>query len=107
MSSASQSVQSSGGRCNWATAVTPGALDAVLALDRPATLSGAYRLPAFTVGDELLIGPFRAQTALLPHWLPDAGVRLTAGGRTLVYTGDAGAAPEVVALARDADLLLA
>jgi ribonuclease BN (tRNA processing enzyme) len=85
----------------------PGALDAVLALDRAAMLAEAYRLRTFTIGDELAIGPFRAQTALLPHWLPDAGVRLTAGGRTLVYTGDAGPAPEVVALAHDADLLLA
>jgi ribonuclease BN (tRNA processing enzyme) len=85
----------------------PGALDAVLALDRPGMLADAYRLRAFTIGDQLDIGPFRAQTALLPHWLPNAGVRLTAGGQTLVYTGDAGAAPEVVALARDADLLLA
>jgi ribonuclease BN (tRNA processing enzyme) len=85
----------------------PGALDAVLALDRPGMLADAYRLRPFAIGEELYIGPFRARTALLPHWLPDAGVRLTAGGRTLVYTGDAGAAPEVVALARDADVLLA
>jgi ribonuclease BN (tRNA processing enzyme) len=83
------------------------ALDAVLALDRPAMLADAYVLHEFAIGARLDIGPFRAQTVLLPHWLPNAGVRLTAGGRTLTYTGDAGPAPEVVELARGADLLLA
>ncbi len=85
----------------------PGALDAVLALDRPGMLSGAYVLHEFTVGSQLDIGPFRAQTRLLPHSLPNAGVRLTAGGRVLAYTGDTGPSPDVVALARGADLFLA
>jgi ribonuclease BN (tRNA processing enzyme) len=85
----------------------PGALNAVLALDRPATLAGSYELREFAAGDGFDIGPFRVQTGLLPHWLPNAGARLTAGGATLVYTGDTGPAAEVVALARGADLLLA
>jgi ribonuclease BN (tRNA processing enzyme) len=85
----------------------PGALDAVLALDRPQTLDGSYVRHEFTPGDVLDIGPFHAQTRPLPHWVPDAGVRLTAGRRTLTYTGDTGPSPEVVALARGADLLLA
>jgi ribonuclease BN (tRNA processing enzyme) len=85
----------------------PGALHAVLALDRPATLAGSYELREFAPGDSIHIGPFHLRTGLLPHWLPNAGVRLTAGGRTLVYTGDTGPATEVVDLARDADVLLA
>lgn len=85
----------------------PGALDAVLALDRPGMLDAAYVLHEFTAGSHLAIGPFRAETRLLPHWLPNAGVRLTAGNTTLVYTGDSGPSPDVVQLARDADLLLA
>ncbi|HEX7745430.1 MAG TPA: MBL fold metallo-hydrolase [Micromonosporaceae bacterium] len=85
----------------------PGALDAVLALDRPGMLADAYVLHEFTAGDRLDIGPFRAQTRLLPHWLPNAGVQLTAGDRVLAYTGDTGPSPDVVDLARDADLLLA
>jgi ribonuclease BN (tRNA processing enzyme) len=55
----------------------------------------------------LTIGPFRADTRLLPHSRPNAGVRLAADGRVLAYTGDTGPSPEVVTLARDADLLLA
>nr|WP_231934945.1 MBL fold metallo-hydrolase [Micromonospora viridifaciens] len=85
----------------------PGALDAVLALDRPGMLDDAYVLHEFTAGSPFDIGPFRAETRLLPHWVPNAGVRLTAGGRVLTYTGDTGPSPDVVALARDADLLLA
>jgi ribonuclease BN (tRNA processing enzyme) len=85
----------------------PGALDAVLALDRPGMLTDAYVLHEFTAGGRLDIGPFHAQTRLLPHWIPNAGIRLTAGGRVLAYTGDTGPSPDVVELARGADLLLA
>jgi ribonuclease BN (tRNA processing enzyme) len=85
----------------------PGALDAVLALDRPGMLAGGYRLHEFRAGADFGIGPFLAQTRLLPHSVPNAGLRLTAGERVLAYTGDTGPAPEVADLARDADLLLA
>lgn len=85
----------------------PGALDAVLALDRPGMLDSAYLVHEFTPGDDLNIGPFHAETRLLPHYVPNAGIRLAAEGRVLAYTGDTGPSPEVVALARGADLLLA
>jgi len=85
----------------------PGSLDAVLALDGPGMLADAYDLKEFTAGGWIEIGPFRARTNLLPHWVPNAGVRLVAGGRALAYTGDCGPCPEVVELARDAELLLA
>jgi len=85
----------------------PGALDAVLALDRPAMLASAYVLHEFTPGESLNIGPFRAETRLLPHWLPNAGIRLIARDRVFAYTGDTGPSSEVVELAREADLLLA
>jgi ribonuclease BN (tRNA processing enzyme) len=85
----------------------PGALDAVLALEPPGLLEGACAVREFQPGDELRIGPFRAQTWLLPHWVTNAGVRLSAGGRTLAYTGDSGPDAAVVTMARDADLLLA
>jgi ribonuclease BN (tRNA processing enzyme) len=85
----------------------PGALDAVLALDRPGMLAGGYVLHELTPGNSLGIGPFDAQTRLLPHSRPNAGVRLAAGGRVLTYTGDTGPDDGVVDLARGADLLLA
>jgi ribonuclease BN (tRNA processing enzyme) len=85
----------------------PGALDAVLALDRPELLAGSYELAPFAAGDMVRIGPFAVETALLPHPRPNAGVRITVDGTTLVYTGDCGPSEALVRLARGADLLLA
>jgi len=84
-----------------------GALDAVLALDRPGMLDAAYRLHEFAPGARFEAGPFEVTTRLLPHWVPNAGIRLAAGGRRLAYTGDSGPSPDIAVLARDADLLIA
>jgi ribonuclease BN (tRNA processing enzyme) len=85
----------------------PGALDAVLALDRPGMLNDAYELRAFEAGDAFRIGPLTIQSAALPHSAPNAGVRIAAGGSVLAYTGDAAPDAALVELARDADVLLA
>ncbi len=85
----------------------PGALNAVLALDRPGMLDAAFARHEFTAGDSFEIGPFQLSTALLPHSLPNAGLRLTTAGRALAYTGDSGPDEAVVDLARGVDLLLA
>jgi ribonuclease BN (tRNA processing enzyme) len=85
----------------------PGALDAVLALDRPGMLDRGYVLHELTAGGSLDIGPLQVETRLLPHWLPNAGIRLAADGRVLAYTGDTGPSRDVASLARGADLLLA
>ena len=58
-------------------------------------------------GESFEVGPFRVDTWPLPHYLPNAGLRLAAGGRVLAYTGDTGPSPAIVELARAADLLLA
>jgi ribonuclease BN (tRNA processing enzyme) len=84
-----------------------GALDAVLALDRPGMLASGLALQPLEIGGRFTVGPFTAETRLLPHFLPNAGLRLAAGGVTLAYTGDSGPSPQVVELARGADLLLA
>lgn len=85
----------------------PDAVTRVLALDRPGLLDDAYRLHEFAPGDRFSIGPFDIATWLLPHFVLNAGMRLVAGGHTLAYTGDTGPSPDVVDLARDADLFLA
>lgn len=85
----------------------PGALDVVLALDRPEMLADGYVLHDLAPGESLDIGPFRAQTEPLPHSRPNAGLRLTAGGQVFAYTGDTGPSERVVGLGRGADLLLA
>ncbi|WP_280881138.1 MBL fold metallo-hydrolase [Streptomyces pseudovenezuelae] len=53
------------------------------------------------------VGPFRLDGRLLPHHVPHAGVRLTAPGLTLAYSGDAGPGHALGQLAAGADLLVA
>ena len=55
----------------------------------------------------LELGPFTAELVRTAHPVECYAIRLTAGGRSLVYTGDTGASAAVVELARDADVLLA
>jgi ribonuclease BN (tRNA processing enzyme) len=86
---------------------SPGALDAVLALDRPEVLAGSFVHRPIEPGGELTIGPFQVQTVLLPHPRPNLGFRISFGGRSLVYTGDCGPSDELIRLAAGADLLLA
>jgi ribonuclease BN (tRNA processing enzyme) len=83
------------------------ALDAVLALDRPEVVAGSFVIHQLESGVEVTIGPFQVRAALLPHPRPNLGFRLTASGRSLVYTGDCGPSEDLVALADGADLFLA
>jgi ribonuclease BN (tRNA processing enzyme) len=85
----------------------PGALDAVLALDRPEVLAGSYALRDLQPGGELRVGPFRILTTPLPHPRPNLGFRISVGGRSLVYTGDCGPSEGLIHLAEGANLLLA
>jgi ribonuclease BN (tRNA processing enzyme) len=55
----------------------------------------------------LQLGPFEALLARTAHPVECYAIRLSAGGRSLVYTGDTGPCPRVVELARGADVLLA
>lgn len=85
----------------------PGAVDAVLALDSPRMLANFYTLLEFTAGHRFEVGPFQVDTWALPHFVPNAGMRLTADGHVLAYTGDTGPSPDIAVMAREADILLA
>jgi ribonuclease BN (tRNA processing enzyme) len=85
----------------------PGALDQVLALDRPGMLDDAFEWHGFEPGTSFEAGPFSVRSWLLPHWMPNAGLRLAAAGTTLAYTGDTGPSPYLLDLARGCDLFLA
>jgi ribonuclease BN (tRNA processing enzyme) len=52
------------------------------------------------------LGPFRMSYAQVNHPTPTNAVRVEYGGRALVYSGDTGESPELVALATGADALL-
>jgi ribonuclease BN (tRNA processing enzyme) len=85
----------------------PGAIDAVLALDKPGMLDDAYVVHEVTPGERFEIGPFAVEARLLPHFVPNVGVRLVSAGTVLAYTGDTGPSPDIVSLSEGADLLLA
>jgi ribonuclease BN (tRNA processing enzyme) len=85
----------------------PGALDAVLALDRPGMLNSGYVVHDLTGDGRLELGPFQVQVRSLPHSMPNTGFRLAAGRQAFAYTGDCGPSPAMVELARGTDLLLA
>jgi ribonuclease BN (tRNA processing enzyme) len=68
----------------------------------------AYSFTTLHAGDEMDIGPFRFTAFKMTHVGVEAlGYRIEADGAVLAYTGDTGPAPEVIDLARGADLLLA
>ncbi len=52
------------------------------------------------------VGPFMLESVALPHHVPTAGVRLTAPGVTIAYTGDTGPDPALVDLGRNADIYI-
>ncbi|HEX5497338.1 MAG TPA: MBL fold metallo-hydrolase [Mycobacteriales bacterium] len=59
------------------------------------TLPGTYQ-----------VGPFRLDTWMLPHHVPNAGVRLSAPDLVVAYTGDTGPDPALAELGADADLFV-
>jgi ribonuclease BN (tRNA processing enzyme) len=71
-----------------------------------ATLTDVFDFVVVTPGT-FEIGPFAVETTRTDHPVECHAVRLTAGGRSLVYTGDTGPCSRVVDLARGADVLLA
>jgi ribonuclease BN (tRNA processing enzyme) len=85
----------------------PDALGPVLALDQIRALPGTCEVRAFEPGDAFAIGPFAIQSRLLPHSIPNAGFRISAGARSITYTGDAAPSDALVELAASTSLLLA
>lgn len=52
------------------------------------------------------LGPFQLDSVALPHFVPNAGVRLSAPGLTVAYTGDTGPDAALAELGRGADLFI-
>jgi ribonuclease BN (tRNA processing enzyme) len=67
----------------------------------PATVFDVQEL-----GEATRVGPFRLETALLPHYVTNLGIRLSTPELTIAYTGDSGPGPEAAALADGADLFI-
>ena len=71
-----------------------------------AALTDVFDFSVVTPGS-FAIGPFAVETARTAHPVECHAIRLTAAGRSLVYTGDTGPSDRIVDLARGADVLLA
>lgn len=61
---------------------------------------------SITPGGTLDLGSFRFEFYPVAHALPGVAMRITAGGRTLAYSGDSGPCDGLVEAARQADLFL-
>ena len=55
---------------------------------------------------ELQIGPFTVTSTVVRHPIECHGLRIEAGGKVLAYSADTASCPQLVELARDADLFL-
>ncbi|MFL5798953.1 MAG: MBL fold metallo-hydrolase [Actinomycetota bacterium] len=87
----------------------PGTLGRIAALEDEEgreQMRGVFDVHEVEAGRGFEVGPFGFETRLLPHWVPNSGMRITANGEVLCYTGDTGPSEEVEVIARDADLLI-
>ncbi|GAA0700971.1 MBL fold metallo-hydrolase [Kitasatospora atroaurantiaca] len=83
---------------------TPGVIERVQAMEPTEDLLDVFdvhRLPGAH-----RVGPFHLDAVPLPHHVPHAGVRVTAPGLTLAYSGDAGPDAALAELGAAADLFV-
>jgi ribonuclease BN (tRNA processing enzyme) len=66
-----------------------------------------YDVQTLLDGGRWSVGPVSITSRLVQHPVTAYGLRIEYNGRVIAYSGDTDACPELVALARDADLLLA
>ncbi|MEV6974071.1 MBL fold metallo-hydrolase [Kitasatospora sp. NPDC093806] len=86
----------------------PGVIGRVQAMEPTEDLAEVFGIhPLPPTPSSHRVGPLRLDTEPLPHHVPHAGVRLTAPGLTLAYSGDAGPDPALARLAAGADLFIA
>ncbi|TDW22530.1 MBL fold metallo-hydrolase [Kribbella kalugense] len=82
----------------------PGVIDVLRALEPnpdPAEVFAVHDLASTT-----RIGPFEVLAVELPHFKTNLGVRLTAPGVSVAYTGDSGPSPDLQKLAEGTDLFI-
>jgi ribonuclease BN (tRNA processing enzyme) len=82
------------------------ALAAFMRRDTALEISDVYDLHTVAGGDTIDLGAMRLHIADAVHVTPAISVRIEVQGASMVYSGDTAGVPELVELARDADLLL-
>lgn len=88
----------------WGPADTPGRL--ARAYDLPMDPGMTEEFDFHAHGGQVEIGPFLVDTTLVVHPVDAFAIRVTVGGRSVVYSGDTGPSEALARLAEDADLLL-
>jgi ribonuclease BN (tRNA processing enzyme) len=76
------------------------------AYDPLARKLGLQKLFGFSIPSDGELGPFGISFATTNHPVPTSALRLTHGGRSLVYSADTGECPELVSLAQGSDVFL-
>ncbi len=81
-------------------------LAGLLSGDSPMTFDDVYDHTEVAHGDQVPVGPMTLSFAHSRHPVPTVSTRIEVAGTTLVYSGDSAGGPELVEIARGADLLL-
>ncbi len=90
----------------YAAAEVHDLLTGLLSNDAPMSFDDVFAHQQVGHGDELSIGPARLRFARSLHPVPTVSTRIEVEGRTLVYSGDSAGGPNLVEIARGADLFL-
>jgi ribonuclease BN (tRNA processing enzyme) len=88
----------------WGPAETHERLVSAYGLTGGASMSGEFDV--HTLAPEFAVGPFTVTTARMQHPVDAFAIRVTAGGRSLTYSGDTGPTPRLAELASGTDLAL-
>ena len=90
----------------YAAAEVHDLLTGMLSNDSPMSFDDVFDHQQVGHGDELAIGDVRLRFARSWHPVPTVSTRIEVGGVTVVYSGDSAGGPELVEIARGADLFL-
>jgi ribonuclease BN (tRNA processing enzyme) len=82
----------------------PGVLDRLEGLEPDADLTAVFDV--HPLPGSYQVGPFELTGLPLPHFVPNAGIRLQADEIVLAYSGDTGPDPLLAELGRDTDLFI-
>ena len=82
----------------------PGVLDRLAGLEPDADLTAVF--DPHPLPGTYRAGPFELTGVPLPHFVPNAGIRVQAGETALAYSGDTGPDPMLAELGRDTDLFI-
>jgi ribonuclease BN (tRNA processing enzyme) len=90
----------------YGAAEVDAALAGFMQRDTALDIGDVYDLHTVAGGDTVEVGPLHLSFVDAVHLTPAVSVRIEADGASLVYSGDTSGVPELIDIARDADLLL-